>query len=345
MAKLQNLGINFEDIAATNEHHQRAWHVAMGIARLEFDAAQLKGQFLAWAKLAEMDEMDHFAALPAWRFLTIGRAAWLMNCGAEIPPASAEFFLRQLQDLRGLRTEDAPTELEERELTAAGRQTIQYVNFYSRLDALRVKHADDLDTLEDAVRKTFEDTRPAAAMLRKLYQHYKDELDAATKGADNPLVEATVEPLLTVVNVLAASTGNTKAMNALRKKVGSKAVKAASKAVVKTVDTETNTTSLTPALLIGNGIALVYNTKDRKAMVYVAKAGETLGVKGTYITGFDPAVSFGKTLRKPKETFDKILHKPNAKRIAGVLDEYIKGKRHPVNGKLNKDTLILKVFK
>ena len=343
--KVKDYGVDFSEISAANEHHAKAWQYGMDTARLELDTATLKREFMIWAEANELDQAEHFGMLPDHRFLTIGRMAWLMNNGAEIPTASAEFLYKELDKLQALKV-DAP-EVKQEEgvipLTNDARKIIQYVNLYSFIDAVTVKFRGNLDEIEQAVIKRIKDTEPPQAQLKKLFAHYKENLDDALKDRDNELVEATVKPLVTVVNVLAACTGNAKAIAAVKKKVGARAAKAASRATVKVVDEATNIVGLSPVLIVGNTAALVYNTKNRKAWLYVAKDGETLGIKGTYITGFDEAASFGKTLRKPKETFGKGF--PNVKRVKQVLADYIAGKRHEANGKLNKETLIVKVFK
>jgi hypothetical protein len=335
-------------ISALREDHNRAWQRGMDTARLEIDTAQLKREFLIWGAANKLDDLEHFAKLPDWRYITIGRAAWLMNNGAEVPATTTEFFLRQLQMLRAIAPEVAVVKDDiddDKPLTSDAKRIIQYVNLYSYIDAVRVKYADEPETIEELIRKRIGGVQPPMAMLRKLYQHYREILKDSIDNRDNTLVAATVDPLITVVNILAASTGNASAMISSKKKVSSKAIKAASKATVKNIDADTNIVGLSPALLIGNTAALVYNTKNRKAMLYVAKAGAELGIKGTYITEFDESASFGKTIRKPKETFAKLLHNPNTKRVSEVMDNYIKGKRHDVNGKLNKEIIIIKVFK
>lgn len=341
----KDYGVDFSEISASNEHHARTWQFGMDTARLEIDIATLKREFLVWVEANEIENSSNFMHLPEWRFVTLGRMAWLINNGAEIPESSREFMDKQIALLQSL-VPAVPVASEADgviPLTNEAKKVIQYVNLYSFIDAVRVKFADELDELEESVHKRIKDTEPPMALLRKVYQHFKDSLNDALDGRDNPEVEATIKPLVTVANVLAACTGNAKAMAAMKKKVGSRAAKAASKATVKILDENTNIVGLSPVLVVGNTAALVYNTKNRKAFIYVAKAGETLSIKGTYIVGYDEAASFGKTLRKPKDTFNRGF--PNVKRVVQVLGDYIAGKRHACNGKLNKETLIIKVFK
>jgi hypothetical protein len=346
--KNQDFGVDFAAISAANDRHVRAWQQGMDTARVELDISRLKREFMQWVLGNDVQGVEHFETLADWRFMTVGRMAWLMNNGAEIPESSMEFLIKQMGILR-----DSPAEVtvakaesdDDRPLTAESKRRIQYVNLYSYIDAVRVKFKDDHENIEEMIRKRIQDIGAAMPQLKKLYQHYRELLTDSLSGRDNPLVAETVEPLVVVVNVLASMTGNAAAMSASKKKVSAKVIKAASKAKVKNLDADTNIVGLSPALLVGNQAALIYNTKNRKAMLYVAAAGSELSIKGTYIAGYDEAQSFGKTLRKPKETFSKMLHNATAKRVNDVLNKYIKGKRHALNGKLNKDVMIIKVFK
>jgi hypothetical protein len=346
--KNQDFGVDFAAISAVSDRHIRAWQQGMDTARIELDSSKLKREFMQWAQDNEIFGVDQFETLADWRFMTVGRMAWLMNNGAEIPESSMEFLIKQMEILRGSPAEVAVVKAEpddDRPLTAEGKRRIQYVNLYSYIDAVRVKFKDDHDHIEEMIRKRIQDTGAAMPMLKKLYQHYRELLTDSLSERDNQLVAETVEPLVVVVNVLASITGNAAAMSASKKKISSKVTKAASKAKVKNLDTNTNIVGLSPALIVGNRAALIYNTKNRKAMLYIASGDSELGIKGTYITGYDEAQSFGKTLRTPKETFSKMLHNATAKRVDEVLGKYVKGKRHTLNGKLNKDVIIIKVFK
>ena len=122
-----------------------------------------------------------------------------------------------------------------------------------------------------------------------------------------------------------------------------KSIKQASKAKFKTVDLNTDMASLSPALIPGSHKVVIYNSKSRKLYVYVAD-GE-LGIKGTKIIGYDEGKSFAKTLRDPKRVLVTLRDAATTKRVDLVMNDNIKGKRHPVNGRLNKDTLVIKVFR
>ena len=87
----------------------------------------------------------------------------------------------------------------------------------------------------------------------------------------------------------------------------------------------------------------VYQTKYRKLGKYVTDGYTTLGVKGTTITGVDPTKSVQKTLRKPKEQLAD-FKKAGKVKLRTFMDE-VKAVDIKLTGRMNKDTIILKVVK
>ena len=107
-------------------------------------------------------------------------------------------------------------------------------------------------------------------------------------------------------------------------------------------DPTTKAVSINPVDIIGAQVLFVYNTKTRKLGKYVAEdMGGTLNVKGTGITGFDVNKSVQKTLRKPDVQLKEFM-------AAGKIDlrkflENIKATEIKLNGRINADTILLKV--
>ena len=107
-------------------------------------------------------------------------------------------------------------------------------------------------------------------------------------------------------------------------------------------DTVTKAVSISPVDIIGAQVLWIYNTKTRKLGKYVAEdMGGALGVKGTGITGYNESKSVSKTLRKPEQQIKEFL-------AAGKIDlrkflENIKATEVKLNGRINQDTILLKV--
>lgn len=101
--------------------------------------------------------------------------------------------------------------------------------------------------------------------------------------------------------------------------------------------------SVNPLELIDASEVWVYNVKTRKLGKYVAdEYAKTLGVKGTTLVGYDESKSIQKTLRKPADTL-KEFKKASKVKLRKFLDE-IKTTDIKLNGRLNADTIILKVY-
>ena len=101
--------------------------------------------------------------------------------------------------------------------------------------------------------------------------------------------------------------------------------------------------SINPVDIVGAEQLWVYNVKNRKLGRYLAEdQGGALGVKGTTITGFNESKSTQKTLRKPEEQV-KVFLASNKVELRKFL-ENIKTTEIKLNGRINADTILLKVI-
>jgi hypothetical protein len=99
--------------------------------------------------------------------------------------------------------------------------------------------------------------------------------------------------------------------------------------------------SINPADILGAKELWVFNIKTRKIGKYVAAEFQELSVKGTSITGFNESVSVQKTLRKPEEQLKEF--KAAGKVQLRKFLEDIKAVDIKLNGRINEDTILLKV--
>lgn len=106
-------------------------------------------------------------------------------------------------------------------------------------------------------------------------------------------------------------------------------------------DTENKLTSINPVKIIGAQQLWIYNVKTRKLGVYVAADTVGLLVKGSSIDNYKYSESFSKTLRKPADILSKVL---SGGRIAlrKIMGD-INAKAAELNGRINKDTVLLRV--
>ena len=99
--------------------------------------------------------------------------------------------------------------------------------------------------------------------------------------------------------------------------------------------------SVNPADIVGAKELWIYNVKTRKIGKYLAAEFSELSVKGTSITGFSESQSVQKTLRKPE---DQLKEFKSAGKVAlRKFLEDIKAVDIKLNGRINEDTILLKV--
>ena len=98
--------------------------------------------------------------------------------------------------------------------------------------------------------------------------------------------------------------------------------------------------SVSPLNVPGSRMILTFNTKNRRLGIYVAD--NPIDVKGTTLKGWNEAKSFSLTIRKPDDIIP-ILLKKTEKQFTKVIDG-LKTKRGTVNGRINKDTILLRTL-
>ena len=99
--------------------------------------------------------------------------------------------------------------------------------------------------------------------------------------------------------------------------------------------------SIAPTEIVDSTQLWVYNTKSRILMVYNTTDGATLNVKGSTLINWDENKSSAKRLRKPEEIIPVLL-KAGKVILRNFLDG-IKTTSQTVNGRINKDTILLRV--
>lgn len=109
----------------------------------------------------------------------------------------------------------------------------------------------------------------------------------------------------------------------------------------KDKDPELNLTSIDPQKVVGATQLWIYNTKYRIIGVYNTTSTKGFSVKGTTILNFDKEISRARKLRKPKEQLQ--LFSQQGKVGLRTYLTNIKAKDIKLNGRINKDIILLKV--
>ena len=102
-------------------------------------------------------------------------------------------------------------------------------------------------------------------------------------------------------------------------------------------------TSIEPTDIIGKMQLWIYNTKTRKLGCYQADDASGLTVKGSTILNFAESKSVQKKLRKPEEMLPKVIDGGKVF-LRNVIDD-IRAVETKLTGRINKDTILLRVIK
>lgn len=189
----------------------------------------------------------------------------------------------------------------------------------------------------------------------RIIEHFREcakEPLAAAQGKDAYLKEAyslySKSRLLNLLMVFSAIvkdaerlSSNASTARKPRKKKPVSFEKMVAKIKYKVKDDALKLQSVDPVKVVGAIQLWVYNTKTRKLGVYNAEDESGLKVKGTTILNYVENTSISKTLRKPEVTLSLVTG--GGKIALRKVMEGINAKGIKLNGRINKDTLLLRV--
>lgn len=101
--------------------------------------------------------------------------------------------------------------------------------------------------------------------------------------------------------------------------------------------------SIDPVNVIGADQIWVFNVKSRKLGVYIASDRDGIRVKGSAFVNYEEKTSISKTLRKPEKILTSVLD--GGKITLRKLMDSINSKAAPLNGRINKDTILLRAVR
>ena len=310
----------------------------------------------------EKDEKDAAKILKcpvsvAREFRTVAFLKRMQERGFVLPPTEAASFINRMLDFKNAMkkpvTEDSnePSNvisIQER-VKAKSEEIIGEMEGLIDEYGIRGKHT-DLNAYQWMIDN---DVKPIHA--NRIAEHFREcskEILLAASGKDKDLKEGystyTKERMLNLLQTYAAIckdaerlSANVSKMRKPRKKKPISFEKMVSKIKYKQKDDALKLQSVDPVRIVGAIQLWVYNSKTRKLGVYNAEDESGLKMKGTTILNYNETTSVAKTLRKP----DKILPivTDGGKIQLRKVMEGINAKSAKLNGRVNKDTLLLRV--
>lgn len=149
-----------------------------------------------------------------------------------------------------------------------------------------------------------------------------------------------------IVSHLESLQGDSKSMPKKPRRPRKKKVKSAleltKKVQFEVANRDLKVSSVRPETIVGATVVWLYNTRYKKLTRLEAETPHGLSVKGTTVIGFGKE-SVCKRLRKPGQVVTALVKL--GKREENKLWKTLKTKPVTVNGRMNKNTLILKVHK
>lgn len=205
------------------------------------------------------------------------------------------------------------------------------------------------------VYKWLVDREVKPAYVTHILAHFREQAKeplAAAAGKDKELAEAyesysqkRLRNLLRCYSAIIEDAERLIANKKVQRKPRAKKAVPASKRVAKLNYAKSDATlklqSVDPTKIVGAEQLWVYNVKTRKLGVYHAESAAGLSVKGSTIEGFLGSSSQAKTLRKPEKQLPEVLAAGKVA-LRKVLPN-IKAKPAALTGRINKDTILLRV--
>ena len=208
----------------------------------------------------------------------------------------------------------------------------------------------DVDIDVGAYLKSNEVSPQVSRLIPKAFTSTICELEEALEGSDKQLVEGyshlkkvklkkLIAQLKAIEDACQQQVVTAKAARKPRARKEKPAIVLAAKVKFMKEFTELKLTSEKPEKIVGSSEVWIYNTKYKKLQVY--RSLGTLSIKGTTILNYDVATSGAKTIRKPELVTG---YATMTKRTLATEFKTLKTKEAAVNGRINEECIILKVF-
>lgn len=333
-----------------------------------FTAKDLKRDVLKYCEklnhFSKQDLKDLNSSYDVKSKVTLGTPGSLCHagvCGAPLIEKHQQFIIthitKLISDWRELKIvpEDAPTKTEAPKVTIQDRLADKLSEYISHFDGLY-----DEVILGNLVQPGSYEFLQAnsvpqaqATKIARHFERYVTELTQAQAGEFAQLKEAykhykakDFQRHITFLTKIIDDCASYYQVKKTTRKVRVKAAPSKDKLVAKLKfmadDKLLKLVSINPVEILSATELWVYNSATRKLGRYVAdEYSKTLSVKGSSIVGFEETKSVAKTLRKPADQLRDFM-KAGKVQLRKYM-ETIKSTETRLNGRINADTILLKV--
>ena len=336
------------------------------------DRTKAKSWILAYAKTHLVDKVDVEAVAACAEFaLTTGYLARIASRGTKLPVSYSERLLSFIRKMEEIGKKDLNQYKVRLDKLAAGREKAQE-KFQLQINAITDDCIMELEhQIDEFIKNKFSSSFDCIKFLKEkklsktqyediskhFMQSHIQELNKLIDHNDKFLKEAysnfTKDQQIHLYNFIGSfidiirelkvvAPDKAKQQRKARKKKAKTPQQLVKKLQFLTDSPEFGLKSLSPEKIVGATQLWVFNVKYRKLGVYNSADSAGLSVKGSTLKNFDSATSIEKKLRKPQEILPGILEggKPAIRKSL----QTIKCKEQKLTGRINKDTIILRVF-
>lgn len=313
------------------------------------DVTQAKKWLLEYLKKEKRDPelIAKIRSAPDWKTTTTsGWVARMIMNGTILPKVYLERLEERIKENASYAPKVESDEEKEKKPTVSIQDRVKKATDKILANA-ESEVIDDRMPMYDYLQKV-QATPAAAKKMLDYYQPIYDEVhsdDPQVKEAFGKKLKAERTFMQSVIDDLNRYIGNKKVVKI--RKPREKKVKSAVE-LVKNMKYQKEfpplkIVSVNPAELIGCKQLWTYNTKYKKLTRYDASGPNGIQVKGTTLTGFDVEQSLTKSLRKPDITIQQLLVAGKVA-LRSIMDTLKTNETKP-NGRINEDTILLRVIK
>ena len=299
------------------------------------------------------NEIAQLRRLPKWRISkTLGNVARILLNGNELPKENMDYFDNGVKDLLKL----ASQIIEEDEGAVAVKAVVDIqARVRDKAQVIITNLEEELDLVmegkEFSMYTFCQANELNAQILNIVSDYYRPQYDEIMSN-DEQVQEAFGKRLKFWINFWQSFFSdieryvNNKKVTKVRKPREKKAKSAVD--LVKNLKYQKEEPSLKivsvhPTELVGCTQLWTYNTKYKKLSRYDSVGPAGIQVKGTTLIGYDVETSMSKGLRKPEASIQALL---GAGKVSlRKLMEEIKTVESKPNGRINQDTILLRVIK
>lgn len=298
-------------------------------------------------------EGKKFASVEEYEFNTIGALAYFMSAGETLSDETMSWYNTKIEALVEKYALDSIEKSVEETTPRVTTNILTYYNARNELadmvEERTVRQDDDNIVYNFLVgfkgnKFVFKKIKEyVAEVVLELTSARSEETAEYFENVSDETLNVDLEQYKTISTMLSNIEENGKSTRRKPRKWIVSSEKITKNVKFKKDDDSVNISSINPSTIVGAAALLVFNTKTRKLGIYYASDASGLSMKGTTIQNFSESRSVAKTVRKPMDVLPRFRKGTRIRRWDVMLDD-INSKPQSLNGRVNGDTLLVKVL-